>query len=219
METPKPEVLQLWKEQYGSVRYISMEGYDIYYRGLTVSEQLAIAELEEKLNKYELADVTINLAVLTDKPDFKDAGSPITLHTLIMKSSILLEEDYQNLINASREWASANNNSLNYALAVSVAALYPGLNLLDLLNMTTDKLFRTISMIEIAMQTPILDNLGQGSADGGSPTLHVSPEELQQRGVRMDQVKGTHDALRQQILNHGQENVDQDFSAPDGLGP
>lgn len=197
--TLDPALIAEWKQKYSTVRVHPMEGDQVVYRSLTTTELLGFQEMEKNTDPEVLNTLVVKTAVLNGYPEFQKVGSYTTLARFILEYSALPTDAFDTSRDAAREWAKEQSTNLNLGLAARVAAIFPGINILDLLNMTTDRLFRTIAILELVTQQDIFDMTGEAVNTAGAPV--IDNETLESRGISQNQVSSTHSALSEAMLN------------------
>jgi len=154
-----------WKQLYGSIHILPIEGVAQYYRGLTINEFQALAELEEKLPASSKEELVIYAALLDPQPEdslaaFELVGSPMSLANAILDASVFPEEELSKRAKAAQEWARASiEQSTLYVLALNISQVFPALPLHALMDMTPEILLRYAATVEEVTKQPILTSL------------------------------------------------------------
>jgi len=197
-----PAKLLIWKSKYGAIHVVPVEDQQVYYRGLTTLEFLALNDLQDSLPEEDWNEVVYKFAVLNQEElTFELVGSTTAIAELILNRSVFTEEEYQERVTKIRAWAKASTEqSVPFTLAIMAAKIYPGIDLIALLQMTPDQLLHIIAAIELAVQMPVLTSM-----DGPEvKPIHTSEDDLKRQGVDMHQISNTTNALRDEVLKHNE---------------
>jgi len=189
-----------WKFEYGAVHAVTIESQRIYYRSLNTMEYLAFMDLSTSLPTSDWAEAIFKTVVLhgPDAP-LTLAGSYSTIAESATSNIGLSEEAYDALVEVSRTWASEHSEkAVTYAIAVKAAAVYPGIDLLQLLKMTPEHLFRTVAVLELATKQSILTETQELT----SKPVTMDAESMAKRGITPEKLAETTNVLAEAI-KHG----------------
>jgi len=196
-----PNQILLWKQLYGNISVLQVEDSVCYYRGLSVNEFQALAELEEKLPAASKEEMIIKTALLDPPPEdtlagFRLTGSPMTIANAILDASVYTEDVLKTKAEEAKAWAQSSiQQSTLFVLALNISQVFPALPLHALMDMTPDLLLRYAAAIEEVTKQPILTSLFVQQAKQ-QPVNHKMAEGF---GVDAETINDTTNALRDQI--------------------
>jgi len=203
MKTPTEVQLLQWKHKYGAVHIATVEDTRVYYRSLTTQEYMSFLELSNSLSNKDWAKAICDITVLfPTELEFNMAGSYSTIATTVAERTGLSESDFDIATAEARAWAKANSDkAVTYALAIKTCVIFPGLDLLQLLKLTPEQLFRISAVLELATNRPILTEEQQLNVE----SITVDQETLKKRGVTPESIGAATSALGEQIKRERSE--------------
>lgn len=184
-----------WKNQYGRVFKIRLEGNDVYYRNMVASEMITDNGVE---GTEELAK---NVILYSERP-LKLAGSFAKIADHVLQGSAVESLDDLKLKAIENRDKIQNNLILN--LISQICAVYP-YTPDQLMNKTFDQLFDIISMIEVSTGREIIQTT-EGNRGHKVPT----PPDFRE-GEKFNKpdenilMEESVDALANEMAKHGKK--------------
>jgi len=187
MTQPSEKQLLDWKEVYGTIHSLELEGQMVYFRSLTPWEIQAFQELEKALPEKDWYHAICRKAVLhPENPRFELAGTEFALGNAIMEASLPIDAQGNFQMDEYRQWAQkVSRENAAFALAVAIANHYQSIDLMQLLHTPMEKLMRLAALIEIIIGQNVFTP-GTAAADPHGEQLRAAIE-AEKRRLRMKQ--------------------------------
>jgi len=157
------ENILAWKKRWGVIHKLELPSEpnagSCYYRSLTPLEYNHLQELIEKNPKgVDWDSLVVSVGLLY--PNIDDLQLPGTINILstnILSISNPTEETLSVVVEETRKWAAnAAETNFSIGLCMSICNIYPSVNLVDLLNLSTESLLQITALIELVTKTQII---------------------------------------------------------------
>jgi len=204
------ENILAWKKRWGVIHTIELphepKVQTYYYRSLTPIEFRHIRELTELDSKKDWDLVTVSMGILY--PTIDDIHLPGTisqLAALILDVSTPNEEQLISIVEDARKWAEkSTKEQFSINLCLGICNIFPSINLLDLLEMSTEGLIRLAALVEISTKTQIFKTNSDIKTAGLKPGVKTT------LGKQVESVQAGANKLRQEIEQNRRKSEEKD---------